>query len=163
MSDSLTDIDRLELQLADLAAEFRASRGQVSKQSQIAAAYAKVMDSLFAIADWNGQPDVDALLPDEFMPASYQRFWEQATDAPPLSSWDASATDVPLPDVVGVRSKDTTIADIHKTREQISDAFQGNIRAITEDAKRRQAASGRKTVSFAKESRGSDDVSKTKE
>ena len=59
--------------------------------------------------------------------------------------------------------RDTTIADIHQTRQEISDAFQGDIRAITEDAKRRQAASGRTTVSFAKKSRASDDVFTTKE
>ena len=45
---------------------------------------------------------------------------------------------------------DTTIAEIHKTRERISDAFGGDIRAITEDARKRQEQSGRKTVSFAK-------------
>lgn len=47
---------------------------------------------------------------------------------------------------------DTTIADIHKTRERISDAFGGDIHAITEDARKRQEQSGRKTVSFAKTS-----------
>jgi hypothetical protein len=44
---------------------------------------------------------------------------------------------------------DTTIADLHKIREQISDAFGGDIRAITEDARRRQEQSGRRTVSYA--------------
>ena len=47
---------------------------------------------------------------------------------------------------------DTTIADIHKTRERISDAFDGDITAITEDARKRQEQSGCKTVSFAKTS-----------
>ena len=45
--------------------------------------------------------------------------------------------------------RDTTIADIHKIREQISDAFGGDIRAITEDARKRQEQSGRRTVSYA--------------
>ena len=45
--------------------------------------------------------------------------------------------------------RDTTIADIHKTRERISDAFGGDIHAITEDARRRQEQSGRPTVSYA--------------
>ncbi len=45
--------------------------------------------------------------------------------------------------------RDTTIADIHKTRERISDAFDGDIRAITEDAQKRQEQSGRRTVSYA--------------
>ena len=44
---------------------------------------------------------------------------------------------------------DTTIADIHKTRERIADAFGGDITAITEDARKRQAQSGRRTVSYA--------------
>ena len=45
--------------------------------------------------------------------------------------------------------RDTTIADIHRTRERISDAFGGDIRAITEDARKRQEQSGRRTVSYA--------------
>ena len=45
---------------------------------------------------------------------------------------------------------DTTIADIHKTRERISDAFSGDIHAISLDAQKRQKQSGRQTVSFAK-------------
>lgn len=45
--------------------------------------------------------------------------------------------------------RDTTIADIHKTRERISDAFGGDIHAITEDARKRQEESGRRTVSYA--------------
>lgn len=44
---------------------------------------------------------------------------------------------------------DTTIGDIHRTRERISDTFSGDIRAISEDAMRRQAQSGRRTVSYA--------------
>ena len=44
---------------------------------------------------------------------------------------------------------DTTIADIHKTRERISDDFGGDIQAITEDARKRQEQSGRRTVSYA--------------
>ena len=44
---------------------------------------------------------------------------------------------------------DSTIADIHKTRERISDAFGGDISAITEDARRRQELSNRRTVSYA--------------
>jgi hypothetical protein len=47
-------------------------------------------------------------------------------------------------------SKDTTISDIHKVREQISDRFNSDIHAIAEDARQRQEASGRPTVSFAK-------------
>ena len=44
---------------------------------------------------------------------------------------------------------DKTIAELHKIREQISDAFGGDIHAITEDARRRQEQSARRTVSYA--------------
>jgi DUF438 domain-containing protein len=38
--------------------------------------------------------------------------------------------------------RDTTIEDIHRTRERIHDAFGGDIAAIQRDACERQAASG---------------------
>jgi hypothetical protein len=38
---------------------------------------------------------------------------------------------------------DTTITDIHRTRERMAEKFNGNIEAILEDARNRQAASGR--------------------
>jgi hypothetical protein len=44
---------------------------------------------------------------------------------------------------------DTTIAEIHRTRQCISDQFGGDIHAITEDARNRQERSGRQTVSYA--------------
>ncbi len=44
---------------------------------------------------------------------------------------------------------DSTIADIHKTRERISDDFGGDIPAISEGARKRQEQSGRRTVSYA--------------
>jgi len=40
---------------------------------------------------------------------------------------------------------DTTIDDIHRTRERLAEKFGGDIKAILEDARRRQAASGRPT------------------
>jgi hypothetical protein len=46
---------------------------------------------------------------------------------------------------------DTTISDIHRTRRRISDAFGGDIHAITDDARKRQERSGRPTVSYAVE------------
>ena len=45
---------------------------------------------------------------------------------------------------------DSTVADIHKTRERISDACGGDVQAITEAAKRRQELSNRPSVSYAK-------------
>ena len=47
--------------------------------------------------------------------------------------------------------RDTTIEDIHKTRERISDECKGDVHAITEAARKRQQASGRAIVSYAKE------------
>ena len=38
---------------------------------------------------------------------------------------------------------DSVIEEIHRTREEISERFGGNIAAIAEDAARRQAASNR--------------------
>ena len=37
---------------------------------------------------------------------------------------------------------DTTIKEIHRTREKMADKFGGDIDAILEDARKRQAASG---------------------
>ena len=39
---------------------------------------------------------------------------------------------------------DTTIEEIHRIREQMADKFGGDIAAILEDARKRQAASGRR-------------------
>jgi uncharacterized protein YukE len=39
--------------------------------------------------------------------------------------------------------RDTTIEEIHRTRERMADKFGGDIAAILEDARKRQAASGR--------------------
>jgi hypothetical protein len=40
---------------------------------------------------------------------------------------------------------DTTIDEIHRTRERLAEKFGGDIKAILEDARQRQAASGRPT------------------
>jgi hypothetical protein len=40
-------------------------------------------------------------------------------------------------------SGDTVIEEIHRTRERIAEKFGGNIAAILEDARKRQAVSGR--------------------
>ena len=42
---------------------------------------------------------------------------------------------------------DSTIEEIHRTRERLAEKFGGDIKAILEDARRRQAASGRPTWS----------------
>jgi len=39
--------------------------------------------------------------------------------------------------------RDTTIEDIHRTRRRIAEKFGGDLKAILEDAQKRQATSGR--------------------
>ena len=39
--------------------------------------------------------------------------------------------------------RDTTIEEIHRTRQRMADKFAGDIVAILDDARKRQAASGR--------------------
>jgi hypothetical protein len=46
-------------------------------------------------------------------------------------------------------NRDTTIEDIHRIRREIAERFQGDIFAIVEDARKRQEASGRLTVSYS--------------
>lgn len=48
---------------------------------------------------------------------------------------------------------DTTIDEIHRTRERLAKKFGGDIKAILEDARRRQAASGRPTWSGSPKSK----------
>ena len=43
---------------------------------------------------------------------------------------------------------DPIVADVRKARDEIARRFNYDLRAVFEDAKRRQAASGRKVVSF---------------
>ena len=40
-------------------------------------------------------------------------------------------------------NRDTIIEEIHRTRQQMADKFGGDIAAMLEDARKRQAASGR--------------------
>jgi len=49
-----------------------------------------------------------------------------------------------LPQMVPNKAhRDTTIDEIHRTRQEIAEKFGGDIAAILEDARSRQAASGR--------------------
>lgn len=45
-------------------------------------------------------------------------------------------------------SIDPIVAEVRKARDEIAKRFNYDLRAIFEDARRRQAASGRKVVSF---------------
>ena len=49
---------------------------------------------------------------------------------------------------------DTTIKEIHRIREGMADKFGGNIAAILEDARKRQAASGRRIWQVPSASKG---------
>jgi hypothetical protein len=42
-----------------------------------------------------------------------------------------------------MNKRDTTIEEIHRTRQQMADKFAGDIAAILDDARKREAASGR--------------------
>jgi hypothetical protein len=42
-----------------------------------------------------------------------------------------------------MNKRDTTIEEIHQTRQQMADKFAGDIAAILDDARKRQTASGR--------------------
>ena len=44
------------------------------------------------------------------------------------------------------QSADTIIQDLHRIRKMLSDRFQGDLSAIVEDARKRQAASGRRII-----------------
>ena len=45
-------------------------------------------------------------------------------------------------------TEDTVVAEVRKAREEIAKKFNYDLRAIIEDARKRQATSGRKVVSF---------------
>jgi hypothetical protein len=44
--------------------------------------------------------------------------------------------------------EDSVVAEVRRAREEIAKRFNYDIRAMTEDARKRQALSGRKVVSF---------------
>ena len=46
---------------------------------------------------------------------------------------------------------DTTISDIHRARQRLAEESGGDLRKISEAARKRQEKSGRPTVSFATE------------
>ena len=54
--------------------------------------------------------------------------------------------------------KDTIVEEVRQAREKHAVKFKFDLKAIVEDAKRRQWQSGRKVVSFAKDKSGQDDV-----
>jgi hypothetical protein len=45
-------------------------------------------------------------------------------------------------------TQDSVVADVRKAREEIAKKFDYDLRAIIEDARKRQVLSGRKVVSF---------------
>ena len=48
-----------------------------------------------------------------------------------------------MPPKTQIADVDTTVEEIHRTRERLAQKFGGDIKAILEDARKRQAVSGR--------------------
>ena len=70
-------LDQLESELGMLAIQFRSSETRSPAQRQAIERYQRVMDEMFRIGHWHGEPDVEAQLPDELMPSSYHEFWRR--------------------------------------------------------------------------------------
>jgi len=63
-------LDDLELELGEVATEWVKSRGGPGEAAALRR-YAEVMEELFRIGHWSGEPDFESLLPDDLMPAVY--------------------------------------------------------------------------------------------
>ena len=57
-------------------------------------------------------------------------------------------------------NRDTTIDEIHRTRERMAEKFGGDIAAILEDARKRQEASGRAVWKGPSSNKASDPTGK---
>ncbi len=65
-------------ELGRLAGLFRGnhgSEGDAEVRDGIVAAYAKEVDRLIATGKWDYAPNFDEMLPDEYMPASFNEYW----------------------------------------------------------------------------------------
>jgi hypothetical protein len=70
-------IEDLEIELAEIASTFRRSPPGSEGRQQAATAYREILEELFRIGTWGGEPQVDAQLPDEDMPAIYKEYWKK--------------------------------------------------------------------------------------
>jgi hypothetical protein len=71
-------LDELERELGRLAVRYRSSQEGSSEEHQIISRYREVMEELFRIGHWSGEPDLDAQLPERHMPQVYKDYWARA-------------------------------------------------------------------------------------
>jgi hypothetical protein len=71
-------LDELELELGRLATRYRSSQEGTEEERQVILRYQEVMEELFRIGHWSGEPDLDAQLPERHMPKVYKDYWEKA-------------------------------------------------------------------------------------
>jgi hypothetical protein len=64
----------LETQLGLLAMRFRSTRDE-TERDKVVAQYAQVVDSLIASRKWKEMPAFEDMLPDEWMPKAFFKFW----------------------------------------------------------------------------------------
>jgi hypothetical protein len=64
----------LETQLGLLAMRFRSTRDE-SERNKVAAQYAHVVERLIASGKWKEMPAFEDMLPDEWMPKAFFKFW----------------------------------------------------------------------------------------
>ena len=64
----------LETQLGLLAMRFRSTRDE-SERDKVAADYQHVVDKLIASGKWEEMPTFEDMLPDEWMPKAFFKFW----------------------------------------------------------------------------------------
>lgn len=64
----------LETQLGLLAMRFRSMRDE-SGRGKVAAQYARVVDILFVSGKWKEMPAFEDMLPDEWKPEAFFKFW----------------------------------------------------------------------------------------
>lgn len=69
-----SSIEPLEHQLGWLAMEFRGNRDEEARKD-VAQRYSEVVDKLIASGQWVEIPPFEDQLPDEYMPASFNRYW----------------------------------------------------------------------------------------
>ncbi len=74
MSPSRRPKTPLEAQLGLLAMRFRSTRDE-SERAKVAAEYRLVVDQLVAGGEWEEMPAFEDMLPDEWMPEAFFRFW----------------------------------------------------------------------------------------
>jgi hypothetical protein len=75
-------LDELERELGRLAVQYRSSQEGSESESQSISRYQEVMEELFHIGHWSGEPDADAQLPERHMPQVYKDYWARALAAP---------------------------------------------------------------------------------